>query len=215
LQNPLASCSVGAATFCVAKNDVVRRQKIEWGRLLLRAVRDVGDATGLAAVLMENRPQLTAFLRARIGRGVDGAEVEDLMQELWLRSRAVDPASVPNPRAYLFRMAHNLVLNRARDAARRQNREADWGYVHGRDRDGVEEAVAERGLLARERLVTIDKALRGVGDRAARIYRRYRIDGVDQRRIAAELNVSLSTVEKDLRAAYSAVLKLRGRSDEE
>jgi DNA-directed RNA polymerase specialized sigma24 family protein len=38
---------------------------------------------------------------------------------------------------------------------------------------------------------------------------------VDQRRIAAELNVSLSTVEKDLRAAYSALLELKGRSDAE
>ena len=172
-------------------------------------------AAGLGAAFMANRPQLTAFLRARMGSGVDGADVEDMLQELWLRACAVEPAGVDNPRSYLFRMAHNLVLNRARDAARRRNREADWGYVHGRDRDGVEEAVAERGLLARERLATIDKALRGVGERAAQIFRRYRIDGVDQRHIAAELNVSLSTVEKDLRAAYTALLTLRGRSDAE
>jgi RNA polymerase sigma factor (sigma-70 family) len=178
---------------------------------LSKAAQNVDVATGLAAVFMENRPQLSAFLRARIGRGVDGAEVEDVMQELWLRACAVEPASVDNPRSYLFRIAHNLVLNRAREAARRRDREADWG----RSRDGVEEPVAERGLLARERLATIDTALHGVGERAARIFRRYRIDGVDQRRIAAELNVSLSTVEKDLRAAYSALLELKGRSDAE
>lgn len=160
---------------------------------------------------MENRPQLTAFLRARIGAGVDGAEVEDVMQELWLRSCEVEPAGVANPRSYLFRMAHNLVLNRAREAARRRHREADWG----RDQDSVEAPAAERGLLARERLATIDMALRGVGERAARVFRRYRIDGIDQRRIAAELNVSLSTVEKDLRAAYTALLRLQERPDEE
>lgn len=175
----------------------------------------VDAATGLAAEFMANRTQLSAFLRARMGAGVDGAEVEDIMQELWLRACAVDPAAVANARSYLFRTAHNLVLNRARDAARRRNREADWGYVHGRDRDGVEEPTAERGLLARERLATIDEALRGVGERAARIFRRYRIDGIDQRRIAEELKVSLSTVEKDLRAAYAALLELKGRADEE
>jgi RNA polymerase sigma factor (sigma-70 family) len=179
--------------------------------LLLKADQNIEIATGLATVFMENRQQLYAFLRARIGRGVDGVEVEDIMQELWLRSCEVDPASISNPRAYLFRMAHNLVLNRARDAARRRHREADWG----RDQDGVEAPAAERDLLARERLATIDQALHGVGERAARIFRRYRIDGVEQRRIAAELNVSLSTVEKDLRAVYSALLKLRGPSDEE
>jgi RNA polymerase sigma factor (sigma-70 family) len=176
--------------------------------------RGVDVADGLAAVFMANRRQLAAFLRARMGSGVDGAEVEDIMQELWLRSSAVDPASIDNVRSYLFRMAHNLVLNRARDAARRRDREVDWGYVHGRDCDGVEPAVAERSLLARERLASIDKALHEVGERAARIFRRHRIDGVDQRRIAAELNVSLSTVEKDLRAAYTALLELRGRPDE-
>jgi RNA polymerase sigma factor (sigma-70 family) len=164
---------------------------------------------------MANRPQLSAFLRARIGRGVDGAEVDDLLQELWLQSCTVDPAGIANPRSYLFRAAHNLVLNRARDVARRRDREAAWGYVHGRDHNGVEEPLAERGLLARERLATVDKALRGVGERAAKIFRRYRIDGIDQRRIAAELKVSLSTVEKDLRAAYAALLALNGPSDEE
>jgi RNA polymerase sigma factor (sigma-70 family) len=180
---------------------------------LPRADQDV--AAGLADVFMANRQHLSAFLRARMGGGVDGADVDDILQEVWLRACEVDPASVANPRSYLFRMAHNLVLNRARDAVRRRDRETDWGYVHGRDRDGVEEPSAERGLLARERLASIDKALRGVGERAARIFRRYRIDGVDQRRIAAELNVSLSTVEKDLRAAYSALLELRGRADED
>jgi RNA polymerase sigma factor (sigma-70 family) len=181
------------------------------GRSLLKSDRAVDVSTGLAAVFMDSREQLSAFLRARVGHGVDGAEVEDILQELWVRCCEVDAACVANPRGYLFRMAHNLVLNRAREAARRRRRETDWGL----DQDSAEAPEAERGLLARERLATIDAALRGVGERAAHIFRRYRIDGIDQRRIAAELNVSLSTVEKDLRAAYSALLELKGRSDAE
>ena len=164
---------------------------------------------------MANRQQLNGFLRARFGNWADGSEVEDIMQELWLRSRAIDPAGIGNPRSYLFRMAHNLVLNRARDTTRRRNHEAEWGYVHGCDRNGVVDPVAERGLLARERLDTINKALSGAGERAARIFRRYRIDGIDQRHIAAELDVSLSTVERDLRAAYAAISTLEERSDDE
>jgi RNA polymerase sigma factor (sigma-70 family) len=182
--------------------------------VLLGTEEDVAAASGLTTAFLDHSQQLRAFLRARIGSGIDGAEVDDIMQELWLRSRTVDPAGISSPRSYLFRMGHNLVLNRARDVARRRHHEADWGYVNGRDHDGVEEPVAERGLLARERLETIDKVLRGVGERAARIFHRYRIDGIDQRRVAAELNVSLSTVEKDLRAAYTALLTLKGQSDE-
>lgn len=182
------------------------------GRLLLKRDR---EATGLAAVFMADQQQFRAFLRARIGGGGDGAEVDDLMQELWVLASSVDPTGISNPRSYLFRMAHNLVLTRARDAARQRDREAAWGYVHGRDQNGVEDPLAERGLLAQERLATVDRVLRGVGERAARIFRRYRIDGVDQRSIAIELKVSLSTVEKDLRAAYAALLALKGGSDEE
>jgi RNA polymerase sigma factor (sigma-70 family) len=181
--------------------------KYRGGALLAEGIKpDV--AVGLSAVFLANRQQLRAFLQARVGIGVDDVEVEDLMQELWLRACAVELDAIDSPRSYLFRAAHNLVLNRAREMIRRRNREADWGYVHGRDQDGVEEALAERSLLARERLAMIDKALRGVGDRAARVFRRYRIDGIDQRSIAAELNVSLSTVEKDLSAVYRALLKL-------
>jgi RNA polymerase sigma factor (sigma-70 family) len=175
-----------------------------------RASPVVSDA--LIDVFIANRKQLIRFLRGRTA-GVNGVEAEDILQELWVRVSTADIADIEDPQSYLFRMAHNLVLNRARDVTRRHSREADWSYVHGRDQDGVEEALAERGVLARERLVMVDKILRGLGDRAARVFHRYRIDGVDQRRIADELNVSLSTVEKDLNVAYRALLafKEKGR----
>ena len=166
----------------------------------------------LLDVFAANRRQLTRFLRGLVS-SMPGVEADDILQELWVRACTTDASDIDDPQAYLFRMAHNLALSWTLGATRRLVREADWGYVHGRDQNGVEDSVAERRLVARERLAMVDKILRGLGDRAARVFYRYRVDGIDQRRIAAELNVSLSTVEKDLSAAYRALLafKERGR----
>lgn len=164
----------------------------------------------LTRALEANRERLLAFLRLRTG----GDAVEDLLHDLWLKARSVETV-VEAPLAYLYRMADRLVLDTRRGASRGQKREADWGFVHDRLSGAVDPPDAERRLLARERLAAVEAALRGVGDRAARIFRRYRLEGVDQRRIAQELGVSVSTVEKDLRKAYGALLALRERLDEE
>lgn len=173
------------------------------------------DALGLAEAFLTYRQQLVAFIRARCRGDADGPEVEDLLHELWLRCRTVDTAEIADPRSYLFRMAHNLVVDRGRNAQRGRRYEDAWDYTHSRAGGGSEPPVAERRLIARERLVEIDRALNAVGARAAWIFRRYRIDGELQAAIAAELGVSLSTVEKDLRKAYEAVVAVRELADDE
>ena len=165
----------------------------------------------LATTFMVNREQLAGFIRARLG-GRDG--VEDLMQELWLKARQIDQ-DVERPLSYLYRMAHRLVLDGHRGASRSRERENDWGYVNGRLGEGSEPAYAERSMIARERLRSVEAVLEAVGARAALIFRRYRIDGIAQDRIAAELGVSISTVEKDLRKIYDALSVLQDRGNEE
>jgi RNA polymerase sigma-70 factor (ECF subfamily) len=170
-------------------------------------------APGLAEAFMLHRQQLGAFLRARCRGGRESVEIEDLLQELWLRCRKTDIEGISDPKSYLFRAAHNLVIDHSRSASRGRRYEDAWDYMHNRASGGSEPPIAERSLLARERLVQIDVALKAVGSRAAWIFRRYRIEGMQQAAIAAELGVSLSTVEKDLRKAYEAVVAVRELSD--
>jgi len=181
---------------------------------LIEAGLDVDATTELAIAFMAHRSQLGAFFRVHMGSGLVGVDVEDVLQELWLRCCRTDTAGISNPRSYLFRMGHNLVLNLAREAARGRVRDAEWGYINNRDKDAVEQPSAERRLLAHEQLALVDDILLNLGHRAATVFRRYRIDGFDQRRIAEELGVSLSTVEKDLRKAYDALLALGSNRDE-
>ena len=163
---------------------------------------------------MAHRNGLIRFLQA-LRRGVDAAEIEDTVQELWLRCRDIDTRNIDDPKSYLYRMAQNLAVDRGRRAARGLSCEADWGYVNGRVASSVEEATAERSLIARDALAKIDRILKKIGERPSWIFRRYRIDGVQQCLIAAELGVSLSTVEKDLRKAYQAILGVEKSSREE
>jgi RNA polymerase sigma factor (sigma-70 family) len=169
---------------------------------------------GLEAVFMANRKALERFLRARCG---DAGEAEDLVQDIWLKLSSA-PGPIAEPLAYLYRMADNLVLDRRRSAMRRERRDDSWSDLSGGGGGGGGEGIsdapsAERALIAKERLVIVERALKALGERTVTIFRRYRIEGAPQRDIANDLGISLSAVEKHLQKAYQTVLHLRGNSD--
>jgi len=162
-------------------------------------------------VLIANRGPLLRFLRAR-GAGEDG---EDILQELWLKVERLEAEGpIADPRAYLFRMADNLMHDRVRANMRRANREQAWTQA-GFDPAGQDEAPsAERSLLARQRLRRVELALATLGERTQAIFRRFRIEGVSQSRIAQEEGISVSAVEKHLQRAYRVVASLVDEADE-
>jgi RNA polymerase sigma-70 factor (ECF subfamily) len=162
-------------------------------------------ASGLGAVLIANRGPLLRFLR---GRGA-ADDAEDIMQELWLKvDRLEAEGPIADPRAYLFRMADNLMHDRVRASMRRTNREHVWGEA-SYDITGQDETPsAERALAARQRLRRVELALATLGERTQSIFRRFRVEGVSQSRIAQEEGISLSAVEKHLQRAYRIVAAL-------
>lgn len=168
--------------------------------------------SGLSAVLIAHRAALLRFLRAR-GAGDDA---DDIMQELWLKIERIEAAGpIADPRAYLFRMADNLMHDRVRANVRRSNREQAWSDA-GYDSAGQDETPsAERALAARQRLREVERALATLGERTQSIFRRFRIDGVTQSRIAQEEGISLSAVEKHLQRAYRTVAALIDEEDSE
>ncbi|HLY87729.1 MAG TPA: RNA polymerase sigma factor [Acetobacteraceae bacterium] len=157
----------------------------------------------LAEMFMAHRRALLRYLRARGA----GDEAEDLLQELWIKLGAgTEDAAINDLLAYLYRMAHNLMLDRRRSTVRRRLREQAY-QDDVREPAGIADpaAGAERTLLARDRLRYIDRALSALGTRADSIFRRHRVEGVPQRQIAEELGITLSAVEKHLQRAYRAV----------
>jgi len=165
--------------------------------------------SGLEAVFLANRETLLRFLRARGA----GDNAEDLVQELWLRASNAQTGPIAEPLSYLYVTANNLMLDRHRSHRRAQQRDQDWTDAGTTVLGVSDEPSAERRLLARERLRQAEAALAALGERPAAIFRRFRIDGVSQRDIAAEFGISLSAVEKDLQKAYRALVELRRRDD--
>lgn len=165
----------------------------------------------LEQAYLAHRARLLRFLAAR-GAG-DAAE--DLLQELWLRlAGAPDPEAAAGL-AYMMRAADRLMIDRYRSQRQAHLRDQAWSEAQPGLADNVApDPGAERTIGARQQFALVDQTLAAIGGRAATIFRRHRIDGIAQRQIAAELGVSISTVESDLRQAYKALAELRRTFDE-
>lgn len=167
---------------------------------------------GLVGALEERRPELRRFLVARTG---SEADAEDLLSELWIKVDEVRPGPLANPEAYLFRMANNLVLDRLREARRRQRRESAWtDDQYGGHSASTE--VADRAPTAEQQLVEGDEARR-LADAIAqlpagaqRVLRMHKLDGLSHGEVAAELGISKSAVEKHMAVAMAHLRRLLG-----
>jgi RNA polymerase sigma factor (sigma-70 family) len=165
---------------------------------------------GLEAIYVAHRLELLRFLRAR-GAG-DAAE--DLVQELWIKASAGASGPIQDPLAYLYRAANNLMIDRARSEISTAQRNRDWTDATSGLSEASDAPSAERTLLARETLAEAARVIAELGERTDTIFRRFRIDGVGQKRIAEELGISINTVEKHLQRAYRALVGLRRRLEE-
>ena len=163
----------------------------------------------ILSVYLDNRQKLERFLSIRFSHEV---EAEDAIQELWTRINDMDDSAIDDPLAYLFRMANNLAIDRKRSVQMRKKRERAWveTRIQRVANDIVDnEPSAERILLSREKLEEVDHALDKLPERTSRIFKQFRVEGVPQKIIAYEEEISLSAVEKHLMRAYQAILKLK------
>lgn len=157
---------------------------------------------GLAALVGTYRAELRAFLAARCG---DANEAEDLLQELWLKVTGHPAGPVANGRAYLFRAANNLVLDRLRGRQRTMRRDRAW-----LDEDGQGGTIDDRPdpapradeiLLRDEEAAIVRGAIASLPPGARRALELHRIEGHGQAEVARIMGISRSGVEKHLATA--------------
>ena len=167
-------------------------------------IADIGEAERLAARF--RRPLLSFFLRRLHNR----EEAEDLTQEVFLRIlRREDTVPVDNPEIYIFRIAANLLRDRARKAA--THRTADHASIDApaaQFADSgilspalVEDRGPERVLLSQESLTEVMRALDELGDRTRDIFMLFRLERMKHRDIAALYGMTVSAVEKHIAKA--------------
>lgn len=183
----------------------------------MRSVGKIGPANALTdeaeqLVARFRRPLLSYFSR----RVSDPSEVEDLTQEVFLRIlRRDDSVPVDNPEIYVFRIAVNLLRDRARRAATHRAAEhaslddqaSEFGERGLLEPALVEERQPERVLLSQEALMEVRRALDKLDPRTREIFVLSRLERMKHREIAAIFGMTVSAVEKHV--AKAAVLLVR------
>lgn len=161
-----------------------------------------GSSDGIEAVYHSHRSELLRFLTARLG---DATEAEDILQELWIRLHNTSGSPIANSRAYLYRMAQNLVVDRIRERQRRMKRERLWLEARGEASIAGEPADqaknAEEALLEREETARLADAIGSLPYGARRVFELHKQQGLSHAEVAIRLGISKSGVEKHMAAA--------------
>ncbi len=155
------------------------------------------------------------LLRFVVARTRDPELAEDIMQDARIKlMRSDTPPHVENPVSYLYRMLENLVEDHRRSEVSRSNRNRQWGdRGEGLEPQRADFVTPEQSALDRDMLAKVLEALDTLPERTRAVFLAYRVEGKSQKAIAAELEISLSAVEKHLQRAYKAVLEIRKKLD--
>lgn len=140
----------------------------------------------------------------------DPAEAEDVTQEVFIRLYSEMRANRPVDyrRAWLFRSAHNLAIDRLRTSRRQQSLEA---LEKEEPTIAVDHSQAtENALLLKERHARVLASLKDLSPQERRCME-LRTEGLRYREIAEVLGIRTSTVETNLsRAVKKLMEKLNG-----
>lgn len=149
------------------------------------------NSNPLLAVFQEHYDDLLAFLARRLGTLERAA---DVAQDTYLRlARLVDTAQIIEPRAFVFRVAGNLAIDRLRQEQRHGAVPFEL-HPEGDLCDPL--ASPERLFLGTEAVEQLDKALQALPSKARLALLLNRFEGLTHAQIAVRLGVSESTVGK-------------------
>jgi len=141
-------------------------------------------------------------LRGYLRRRIPADDVDDVIQDIFMRLVQRGGATVDHPRRYLFKVALRTLIDRRR-AARSRRAELHCELL---DTDlPPDELSPERHLAAREDVKAARAVLAGLPPRTRDILVAIRIDGGTAKAVAAQHGISVSAVEKHLVRALRAL----------
>lgn len=142
---------------------------------------------------IQHNSWLYQWICKKVGSSFDAA---DLTQDTFTRLLSKNDAEqILEPRAYLTRIAHGLMVNFLR------RRDLENAYLAalaalGGSQAGHENLTPETYLLTLEKIVALDRLLNGLPARARAAFLLHRIEGMAYAEIAQELGVTVSSVKK-------------------
>lgn len=129
----------------------------------------------------------------------------DLVQESFLRlAEQRGKERIDNSPAYLYRTAHNLMIDHARQQSRRKTEPVPHEALEEivEERPGLDEEAAEAQHMRRLR-----EAVAELPPRTREIFRLNRLEGLTHAEVARQLDISDSSVQKHLSKALAHVMQ--------
>ncbi|WP_296614635.1 sigma-70 family RNA polymerase sigma factor [Sphingomonas sp.] len=164
------------------------------------AARRGTTARLLAEACLPLEPRLRAWIARR---GVAPADVDDVVQDVYLRVLKADPGDdVRNWFGYLSRAAWSEIVERQRHAACVRIEPVE-GQVLAAFADPSPGAV--EAAEARERLARVAAAMDTLSEKRRLVVLLRRLDEVSLKETAAAMELSQSAIEKHLRAALAVL----------
>jgi len=156
------------------------------------------------AALYQYEPMLRRYFARRIRRD----DVDDMVQEVFLRMQSHLPA-IDHIDRYLFRVASNVLTDRLRHAdSRKETLHEHLQEVH----HPVDERSPERLALTQETLDRVAQAIGRLPERTRDIFALHRFKDMTCGDIATLMGVSASAIEKHIIKALVALNDEMGRS---
>lgn len=147
-----------------------------------------------------------AALRRHLARvRMSPAEIDDLVAEAQTRAYASERwMAVDNGRAYIFTIARNLMVNAAR-----RRKIVSLETIADMDALGLadDRPAADAIVSSREELRHLQSAVDALPAKTRYVFLRRRIDGISADRVADELRVGVSTVDKHLAKAMASLTR--------
>lgn len=147
--------------------------------------------------------ELRQFVRKRTG---SNTIAEEVVQETWIRANALSTELPDNPRAYLYRMAGNLVVDHIR-RERSQAVELETDAPDGSEQAAVLDSIpcpAPTPLdtaISLQELSALNAAVRELPDKCREVFLLYRGHGMSMRDVATHMGITQKTVEKHIARA--------------
>lgn len=163
--------------------------------------------SGIIEAFFNNQASLRSFISRYM---VSSDEIEDVSQETFLRAyQAEQGKEISEPKAYLFRVAKNLMLS---EFSKKSRKITDYIEDFEDSEVLLEGENLESNVMAQQKLGIYCEAVASLPPQCRRVVLMKKVYGMPHKEIAKRLNLSVSTVEKHLAKGVrdcSATMTLR------
>ncbi|HEY7886602.1 MAG TPA: sigma-70 family RNA polymerase sigma factor [Steroidobacteraceae bacterium] len=150
---------------------------------------------GMDVLYARHWGELCHYIKKHFGQGPP--DPEDVAQDAFMRFAAIENReAIDNPRAYLFRTAHNALVDEHRRLALHRGNPADIDAGTASD-----DLTPERVLVGQERLEILTRSLRAMPAARRRSFLLNRLQGLSCAAIARMTGYSESAVKKHIDVA--------------